>query len=106
MVKDSVDKTQEEIIEEIAKALGRSGDLLEGVLARLEALGREMDAAEDAREYNSRVEEYNTLRLEALRRKEMLMIHRESIGVRKHRYLDIYYPIPSKRTLKPVSGHE
>ncbi|MFY9397478.1 MAG: hypothetical protein WAR22_03855 [Desulfomonilia bacterium] len=106
MTKDSVDKTQEEIIEEIAKALGHSGDILEEVLARLEALGREMDAARDAREYNSRVEEFNTLRREAIRRKEMLMIHREAIGVRKHRYLDIYYPIPCKRSPKPVNGHE
>ena len=106
MRKESIDKTQEEIIEEMAKALGHSGDMLENVLTRLEALGEELEKTADTHRYNSLVDEFNTLRKEALRRREMLMIHREAIGVRKHRYLDLYYPVPRKKTKKPVNGHD
>ncbi|HQI00476.1 MAG TPA: hypothetical protein PLF54_00055 [Deltaproteobacteria bacterium] len=104
MGKDSVDKTQEEIVEEIAKALGHSGDMLEGVLEKLEALERKMEKIEDAHVYNLLVDEFNEIRKQALQRREILMIHREAIGIRKHRYLDAYYPIPPKKGKKPANG--
>ncbi len=106
MGRDGVEKTQEEIVEEMAKALGHSGDLLEDVLARLEALDRELEKTEDVHTYNSMVEAFNSLRRQAVSRREMLMIHREAIGVRKHRYVDICYPIPRKKAKKPVNGHD
>jgi hypothetical protein len=104
MGKDSVDKTQEEIVEEMAKALGHSGDMLEDVLGKLYALEKKMEKVEDAHIYNLLVDEFNEIRKQALLRREMLMIHREALGIRKHRYLDAYYPIPQKKRRKPVNG--
>lgn len=89
----------------MAKALGHTGDLLEDVLAKLETLGKDLEKAADAPTYNAMVDEFNAMRKEALRRKEMLMIHREAIGVRRHRYLDICYPVPQKKKKKPVNGN-
>lgn len=105
MNRDGVDKTQEEIVEEMAKALGHSGDLLEEILARLDTLDRKMETTDDVHAYNAMVEEFNNLRRQALSRREMLMIHREAIGVRKHRYVEICYPIPDKKSKKPVNDH-
>lgn len=100
MERDSVDKTQEEIVEEIAKSLGHSGDLLEGVLAKLGALGEKLAGEEDEERYNALVDQYNDLRKEALTRREMLVIHREAIGLWRHEDLDACYPIPPKKRKK------
>jgi DNA topoisomerase VI subunit B len=102
MAKDSVDKTQEEIIEEMAKALGHTGYKLEVVLEEMKKMEREMQDLDNIDEYNEMVENFNTLRRQALNRKEMLMIHREALGVYKHNYIDKYYPIPHKKEKKPV----
>lgn len=104
MGKDSVHKTQEEIIEEMAKALGHSGNMLEDVLERLDALEKKLEKTEDVQRYNLLVDEFNELRKQALLRREMLMIHREAIGIRKHRYMDASYPIPQKKRKKPANG--
>jgi hypothetical protein len=100
MGRDSVDKTQEEIVEEIAKSLGHSGDLLEGVLARLDELGTLLAGVEDVDTYNSLVDKFNDLRKEAVTRREMLMIHREAIGLWAHKDIDASYPIPPKKRKK------
>ncbi|MGC9324492.1 MAG: hypothetical protein ACP5G0_07050 [Desulfomonilia bacterium] len=97
MTKRGVDKTQEEILEEMAKALGHTGNLLESVLEELAALDAQIQATSETDAYNILVEKFNTLRREALFRKEMLMIHREALGFTKHRYLDKMYPIPVKK---------
>lgn len=102
MAKDSVDKTQEEIIEEMAKALGHTGYKLEVVLEEMKKLESKMKALDNVDEYNAMVDDFNTLRRQALNRKEMLMIHREALGVHKHNYIDKYYPIPHKKEKKPV----
>ncbi len=104
MGKDSVEKTQEELVEEMAKALGHSGYLLENVLEKMADLEKKMDGIEDTERYNILVDEFNALRKEAVMRRDMLMIHREAIGIRKNRYLDAYYPIPPKKKMK--KAHE
>jgi len=101
MGRDSVDKTQEEIVEEIAKALGHSGELLQGVLAKLDALEKKLAEEEDKARYDALVDRYNDLRKEALKRREMLMIHREAIGLWRHRDLDECYPVPPGKRKKP-----
>lgn len=30
-------------------------------------------------------------------RREMLVIHREAIGIRKHTFIDTFYPVPDKK---------
>jgi Mg2+ and Co2+ transporter CorA len=100
-VKDSVDKTQEELMEEIAKALGHSGDQLESILMQLKELEDAMDQTKDDDEFNERADKFNSLRKLALIRRQMLVIHREAIGVLKHSYIDIFYPIPGKKKKRP-----
>lgn len=100
MGKDSVDKTQEEIVEEISKALGNSGYLLENILKELDKLEKSLELVEEVGKYNSLVDTYNTLRKDAVFRKDMLKIHREAVGIREHGYLDEYYPIPPKKRKK------
>ena len=100
MGKDSVDKTQEEIIEEMAKALGRTGDKLEAVLLKLKKIEQELETIDDLDKYNAMIDTFNATRRQALSRREMLMIHREALGARKHIYVDNFYPIPGKRDKK------
>jgi len=100
MRKNSVDKTQEEIIEEMAKALGHTGDKLEAVLIELKRIDEELKTIEDIDEYNAMIDIFNAVRRQALSRREMLMIHREALGVRKHFYVDKLYPIPDKKGKK------
>jgi hypothetical protein len=95
--KDATDKTQKEIQEEIAKALGHSGEQLESVLAELRKLEKILEKTLDNEEYNNLVDQYNSLVKTARVRREMLVIHREAIGVRKHSFIDTFYPIPDKK---------
>jgi hypothetical protein len=97
VVKDSVDKTQQELMEEMAKALGSSGHQLESVLEQLKGLDTLMGQTQNIEEYNALVEKFNELHKLALDRREMLVIHREALRVFKHAYIDIFYPIPGKK---------
>jgi len=97
VAKDGIDKTQEELIEEMAKALGHSGHQLESVLVKLKEIETLMDEALSTEEYNSLVDQYNELHKLALVRREMLVIHREALGVFKHTFIDLFYPIPAKK---------
>ena len=100
MGKDSVDKTQEEIIEEMAKALGHTGDKLEAVLIELKKIEEQLETIDHIDEYNAMIDTFNATRRLALSRREMLMIHREALGVCKHVYVDKFYPIPGKKDKK------
>jgi hypothetical protein len=100
VVKDSIDKTQQEIMEEMAKALGHCGHQLESILEQLKELDALMGQDQSIEEYNSFVEKFNGLHKLALTRREMLVIHREALGVFKHTYIDIFYPIPKKKRKK------
>jgi hypothetical protein len=100
VAKDGVDKTQEEILEEMAKALGNTGHRLEAVLVKLKEMQTLLDQAHTLEEYNSLVDKFNELHKLALIRREMLVIHREALGVFKHSFIDMYYPIPGKKKKK------
>lgn len=99
MAKDSdgIGKTQKELLEEMAKALGSTGHQLEAVLGRMKELETLLEQAPGIDEYNALVDRYNDLHRLALVRREMLVIHREALGVFKHSYIDIFYPIPEKK---------
>jgi len=85
-------------MEEMAKALGHSGHQLESVLEKLRELDALMSEARNTHEYNALVEKFNELHKLALIRREMLVIHREALGVFKHTYIDKFYPIPEKKS--------
>lgn len=97
VAKDGIDKTKEELIEEMAKALGHTGSQLEAVLVKLKELDAVMDRTQDIEEYNTLVDKFNELHKLALLRREMLVIHREALGVFKHSFIDLFYPIPQKK---------
>lgn len=92
-----VDKTQKEILEEIAKALGNTGQQLEDAIGELRKLDKMLEETSDDDEYNALVDRFNELRRLALVRREMLMIHREAIKIYKHSIIDVFYPIPDKK---------
>ncbi|MBN1635515.1 MAG: hypothetical protein JW920_03340 [Deltaproteobacteria bacterium] len=97
MFKDNVDKTDAELIEEMAKSLGHTGYRLELCLDELKKIQQLLKLSISIKEYNQLVDTFNSTRQEALNRKQALMIHREAIGFRKHMYLDKFYPIPEKK---------
>ncbi len=97
-----------EILQEMAEALGNSGERVQRALARLqESLSRINQIRESLeREPKSmgsptleamlekEVGLYNSLRQEALEQFRWLIIHREALGIRNHAQVAEQYPIP------------
>jgi hypothetical protein len=88
---------EQEIVAEMAAALGRSAAKVDLALLQLEVAGRELEAAEDADERARLVVRFNVLRAAALRARHELAIHREAVGFRRNHELERLYPIPSPR---------
>jgi len=88
---------EQEIIQEIAAALGRTAAKLDHALLRLELAGRELDAVTDDAERAECASRFETLRSQALRARHELLIHREAVGIRRNDILDLLYPIPPRR---------
>ena len=97
---DSIEKTQQELMEEMAKALGHSGHQLKSILEQLKELDALLDKTQGHRGYNILVGKFNSFKTADTRR-EMLMIHREALRVFKHTYIDIYYPSLKRRGKRP-----
>jgi hypothetical protein len=94
---EAVARLEAEIVQEMAQALGRTGDRLNYALLRLELAARAIDEAPDEGTRADRVRAFNALRAEALDARRNLLIHREAIGIRRNKLLDELYPIPPKR---------
>ncbi len=92
-----VDKTQKEILEEMAKALGNTGHQLEAVIEEMREVERLLGEASGIDEYNTLVDRFNELHRLAMARREMLVIHREAMKIYKHSFIDVFYPIPEKK---------
>jgi hypothetical protein len=103
---------EEEIRHAQAEALGRTGERLQGLLDRLEALDRRLDAlllSEDASEtaapasspdrLRSETEARNRLRDEAERVRHHLIIQREALGLVRRSPVEQCYPVPGRRSL-------
>jgi hypothetical protein len=87
---------EQEIVQEIAAALGRTAAKLDYALLRLELAGRDLDATagDEAAACAARFE---ALREEALRARHELLIHREAVGIRRNDLVEELYPIPPRR---------
>jgi len=94
---EAVARLETEIVQEMAQALGRTGDRLNYALLRLELAARAIDEAPDEGARADRIRAFNALRVEALEARRNLLIHREAIGIRRNKLLDELYPIPPKR---------
>ncbi len=103
---DALAGLQQEILSEMAAALGRSETLLDEALLRCDVAGQRIDelseraangedvGAELARAYD----EYADARETAHQRKWELVVHREALGIRRHEpVLSQFYPIPPER---------
>jgi hypothetical protein len=99
---------QEEILKEMAEALGNSGERLERSLERLtrceatlqrllKKMGEEEDPAQRSairQEVMKEAQRYNTLRKAAVEALRYLIIHREAVGFRNHRLVHEKFRIP------------
>ncbi len=97
-----------EILQEMAEALGNSGERVEKALTKLEeSLSRIRELKESlvgelqpavAMNIRASLEQevglYNCLRQEALEQFRWLIIHREALGIRNHSQVAEQYPIP------------
>lgn len=111
---EAYQRLEREIQKEKAEALGRLGERLALLLARLGELGRRIDELERAlaagagkpRPLEVRLEEeierFNRLREEAVRLVHDLVIQREAVGFRRHVLLASSYPIPPRRSLPSI----
>ncbi len=89
------DTLEQEIIREMASALGRAEDKLNAALLRLELADRALAAAVERAERRDRALAFNTERTHALRARWELTIQREAVGMRRNDVLERLYPIPA-----------
>lgn len=82
-----------EIAREKASGLGRTGQLLEEAIARLNALSRSVETLGTA-DREEAIAEYSTVRKRALELRWYLEVQREAMGLRRHTDLDQFFPIP------------
>ncbi len=108
--------TQEiDLVKEMAEALGSQGLRLEEILERIKIVRSRVDSLvwslEEARDemrkpsfevVNQSIRQHNMLVDKAHDALRWLLIQREACGFRRHRDVDLYYPIPPKlRPLEP-----
>jgi hypothetical protein len=95
---EALQRVEQEIRQAKAEPLGRLGERLDQVLARLGEMDRELDAMPTGAPEGSRaLAVRNRLRDEAVRLVHYLVVQREAIGVRCHRAVAERYPVPSAR---------
>jgi hypothetical protein len=114
MRKNGFEKTREEIFQERAEILYHTGDKLSKALDRLKAIeeeieakldilresvknGLEKDCSELFKETNREIRKYNKAREHAELRYYYLIVTREAMGLRRHKWVDETYKIPPKK---------
>ncbi|HJL42710.1 MAG TPA: hypothetical protein RMG48_15500 [Myxococcales bacterium LLY-WYZ-16_1] len=88
------DGIEVELHREMAFALGRSGAKVDAALLELEELATVIRAAKDPSVRVDGIRRFNESRRLALRALEDLKIHREAVGLPRHKVLERTYPIP------------
>ena len=86
-------KTEAEIREEMASALGRIGKRLETLISELHHHQKHLASCPE-KEKERQIKKYQNTHREARLYYWYLMIQRESIGLRNHDLLSELYPIP------------
>ena len=89
-----IDKTEEEIREEMASALGRIGKKLEVLITELSKLKERAVLCNDD-ELANVLEEYKKIHTEARLYYWYLIIQRESVGLTNHELVRALYRIPT-----------
>jgi len=78
--RDHIEKLEEEVLEEIAGALGRTAAKTDYAFFVMDRAERLLDAASHPREQNRLAREFNQARLNAEKARRELMIHRQAVG--------------------------
>jgi hypothetical protein len=94
-------KTENELRQERASALGRAAQVLEGLLTQLETL-RQAYGTIPVEERAAHIAEYTRVREQARYRYWCLLVQREAIGLRDHRELESAYRVPPPLAPLPV----
>jgi hypothetical protein len=94
---EALARVEDEIRQTQAAALGRVGERLERLLARVAGLDRELDGDRDRPADDTRLRARNRLRDEARDVRQHLIIQREALGLRSHGPVDQRYPVPPRR---------
>ncbi len=115
MLKRDLERIEAEIRQEKAAALGRIGERLEQILARLADLRKELldlsgvaspclgtSEGEHLALPRAQVAMYTRLREEERQIRHHLVIQREAAGLRRHEDIDRQYPEPSPLTLSVI----
>ena len=101
-VEDNIGKLEEELQEEMAHALGKTGDKLEYAYKLMKLAQKSYHLAveknEDLAKRRLAAETFNKLRVEADSRRRDLIIQRQAVGFywRNHQIISDHYPIPNK----------
>jgi hypothetical protein len=95
---EAVRRVEEEIVREKSAVLGRAGERLERLLAEVAALGQRLDAARRAGGDLTALEHaYNEAWWRARHARQVLLIQREAVGLRRHAIVDQQFPEPPRR---------
>jgi hypothetical protein len=114
MVKSGFEKTQEEIFQERAEVLYRAGTKLSEAIEKLKFIEEEINVKLEVlresvktrtesesrklfKETNREISRYNKARENASLRHYYLIVTRESMGFRRHKWVDEVYRIPPKK---------
>ena len=121
MTRDGYEKTLEEILKERAEVLGRTGTALQEVLEKLEKLDSSIkykleifrsmtDERKQAHDrslidvINEEIGLYNATRKQAQVRYYYLIVTREALGLRKHKWAEEIYRIPPRKKTLTLSN--
>jgi hypothetical protein len=100
---EAMRRVEREIANEKSAVLGRAGERLERLLGEVAALGQQLDAAErqHAPDLAALVRAYDAAWWRAREARQVLIIQREAVGLRRHAVVDQQFPEPPRR---PGSG--
>ena len=87
---------QDELNEERAAALGRTGRRIEAALARCVRLAAELEAEHCAERRQALTDEYRAACDDCQRWRWTLCVQREALGLNEHSWVDRVYPTPPR----------
>ena len=93
----ATEELEQEIVREMASALGRTARRVDYALLRMEVAARKIEQSAPGPQRRRRIADWNGLREEALQARYELRIHREAVGIRRNAVLEREYPIPDRK---------
>ena len=98
-IKDHVERIEEEILEEMSAALGRTAGRCDYKFFMLDKAKEAVDGCgHDQTQRRAAIEAFNAARQEAEKARRALLIHRQAVGFRTQNYQEVskFWPLPEK----------